>query len=685
MRAERFAALGALPLLAAGMAEEGPPLPKATVEVTASYPPDPVAAALDPRRGLPGPDGAAFLGAVPGFHQVRKGGLGGDPVLRGMAGSRLGLLADGEETPGGCGGRMDPPSVYLFPEAYDQVQVVKGPQTVRYRPGAWAGVVVFQHLPRRWEQPGWAAAASWTLGGWARRDRFLEVQGGGPRSYLRVAGLDSRRDDYRCGAGRLVHSAYRRHGAQGALGWTPGPGQRLELRGSRGDGQAAYADRGMDATAFRRRNLGAVWEAADLSPRVGRLEARTYWTDIDHRMDNVTLRAPGAPPGVRNPRRTTRGASLETTLLGAGADLWVLGGDALASRHDVRRGGDPRQAPVDLQARVPDAVLDTQGLYGEWTRPWGSGHRLVAGLRLDRWSARDLRERLPMGPGSTRNPTARARRRLALPSGFLRGERALGRTVWFAGLGQARRPPDYWELFPLEGETSPSAFGLRPERATQLDLGARFEGRRLTATCSLFANRVADFILIQSGWVKSTPGGARRTATVARSIQASAWGGELALEAGLGASLRAQGSLACAWGENRTDRLPLAQMPPLEARLGLDWDASAWGLGSQVRLVAPQDRVAPGQGTIAGLDLGRTPGFPVVSLHGAWRVPGRTPGLVVQAGIDNLLDRDCAEHLNRAAAPVPGYDAGSCRVSEPGRSIWVRVALNVERRGPARK
>ena len=154
------------------------PEPGAAVEVTAPSAPEPLGTVLDPRqpRGCPARDGAEALRPVPGFALVRKGGSGGDPVLRGMAGSRLGILVDGEETPGGCGGRMDPPTAYVLPGAWDRVQVLKGPQTVLNGPGHPAGTVLFQRTPPRWEQSGWAAGGSWLAGGRDRRDRVLEVR-----------------------------------------------------------------------------------------------------------------------------------------------------------------------------------------------------------------------------------------------------------------------------------------------------------------------------------------------------------------------------------------------------------------------------------------------------------------------------------------------------------------------------
>lgn len=50
------------------------------------------------RQPMPAQDGADFLRSITGFHTVRKGGASGDPVFRGMSGSRLTILTDGALT-----------------------------------------------------------------------------------------------------------------------------------------------------------------------------------------------------------------------------------------------------------------------------------------------------------------------------------------------------------------------------------------------------------------------------------------------------------------------------------------------------------------------------------------------------------------------------------------------------------
>ena len=69
-------------------------------------------AALQP---LPAGDGADLLQSVPNMSIIRKGGSSGDPLFRGLGGSRLSVNADDQFIYGGCGMRMDPPTAYIHP------------------------------------------------------------------------------------------------------------------------------------------------------------------------------------------------------------------------------------------------------------------------------------------------------------------------------------------------------------------------------------------------------------------------------------------------------------------------------------------------------------------------------------------------------------------------------------------
>ncbi|HRH18105.1 MAG TPA: TonB-dependent receptor, partial [Aquabacterium sp.] len=131
-----------------------------------------------------------------------------------------------------------------------------------------------------------------------------------------------------------------------------------------------------------------------------------------------------------------------------------------------------------------------------------------------------------------------------------------------------------------------------------------------------------------------------------------------------------------AWvrGSNRTDDLALAQLPPLEARLALDWEGGRWSAGGLLRLVSAQKHYALDQGNIVGQDVGPTGGFGVMSLHGGYRW---REGVQLTAGIDNLFDKTYAESVSRAGAMVSGYEQ-TTRVNEPGRTLWVKWQFALE-------
>jgi iron complex outermembrane receptor protein len=62
------------------------------VTAPASSPLEVVTSPKRPRQPVPASDGSDYLKTIPGFSQIRAGGTNGDPVLRGMFGSRLRIL-----------------------------------------------------------------------------------------------------------------------------------------------------------------------------------------------------------------------------------------------------------------------------------------------------------------------------------------------------------------------------------------------------------------------------------------------------------------------------------------------------------------------------------------------------------------------------------------------------------------
>ncbi|WP_338526379.1 TonB-dependent copper receptor [Pseudomonas batumici] len=629
----------------------------------------------DPRQPVPASDGGDYLKTIPGFALVRNGGTNGDPVLRGMFGSRLNILTNGGQMLGACPGRMDAPTSYIAPETYDKLTVIKGPQTVLWGPGASAGTILFDREPEHFGELGTRLNASVLAGSNGRFDKLVDAAAGGPSGYVRAIGNQARAGDYKDGNGDSVPSRYDKWNGDVALGWTPDADTLLELTAGKGDGEARYAGRSMDGAQFKRESLGLRFEKSNLGEVLDKLEAQVYYNYADHVMDNYSLRTPSgtgmmAGPMASNVDRRTLGARLKATW--RWADWQLIGGlDAQTDEHRQRSS-----MGIDTYKDLPrnrDAEFHNYGLFGELTWYAAERDRLISGVRLDRAAAKDFRQRVGSGMSARPNPTANQTRSDSLPSGFVRYEHDLAAspTTLYAGLGHAERFPDYWELFsPNQGPSgSLNAFdAIKPEKTTQLDVGLQYKTEDLEAWASGYVGQVRDFILFnyQPGMMGTT--------SQARNVDARIMGGELGGAYRLTANWKADATLAYAWGKNTSDGKALPQMPPLETRLGLTYSRDNWSAGGLWRVVAQQNRVDLNEGNVVGKDFSRSAGFGVFSLNGAYRINAHVK---VSSGVDNLFDKAYAEHLNLAGNAGFGYPANDpTAINEPGRTFWTKVDMS---------
>lgn len=674
-----FFTVSLIVLSTVGFAQQTPVLLDPVV-ITTAHSIDPLIITTDPKAAaqpVPAHDGADVLKNIPGFSVIRKGGTDGDPVLRGMAGSRLGILVEGEGVLGGCSMRMDPPTAYIFPAAYDRITVVKGPQSVQYGPVSPAGAVRFERDFERRETFGATTFATATLGAFGRIDGAIDARGGSPLGQGRIAATYATMNNYEDGAGQEVHSAYERWSTNASAAWTPSDQTYLELTGALSGGEAAYADRMMDGSLFDRQNAGLRLHHANLSEVITSTEFQVYVNAVDHVMDNYSLRTftptmmmPGKT--ASNPDRLTYGGRLALELDLVAALRLDVGIDHQSNQHRVRSTMNQDGMPYTTKARVADAQFHQTGAFAESSYSFTNDTRLFAGVRADYWSATDHRETVRtgmMGPPAA-NPTANLQRTTTLPGAFGRVEHDLAaNSTIFAGIGHTQRFPDYWELVSAESTTGLSGFNTSPESLTQIDLGWLQQHDAFDWSVSLFAAQIDDYILIERNVIKPTSMmNLTRQATVVRNVDAKSYGGEISANYRLSESWRGEASLAAVRGSNNTDNLPLAQIPPLESRLGLSYQRPTWSAGILWRIVAAQDRVAVDQGNIVGQDIGTSPAFDVLSLNASW---APTTSLRLSAGVDNLFDHTYAEHISRAGAAVAGF-IQSTRVNEPGRFAWVK-------------
>lgn len=427
-----------------------------------------------PRQPVPASDGSDYLKTIPGFSQIRNGGTNGDPVFRGMFGSRLRILTDNGEMPGACPARMDAPSSYISPESFDVLTLIKGPETVLWGPGNSAGTLRFDREQPRFDKPGIQGTASVLAASNNRWDENADISLGSEDGYLRLIGNKSRAGDYKDGNGDRVPSKWDKWNGDMALGWTPDKDTLLEMTAGKGDGEARYAGRSMDGSRFRRESLGMRFEKSGIGEVFDKLEANIYYNYANHVMDNYSLRAPGM--NMSGSMGSAMGSAMEhgsamhsmSMPMAMQLDRRTVGGRMMGtwlwSDYELRSGVDTQLSThrsKDDDRWDKDARFHDYGLFSELTWLATEQSKVTGGARLDRVLVDNFTD------------TGSSQRTDLLPAGFVRVEHNLTEmpVMFYAGIGYTERFPDYWELFlPPMALAGRQMFSITSKRKRRLSL-----------------------------------------------------------------------------------------------------------------------------------------------------------------------------------------------------------------------
>ncbi len=619
-----------------------------------------------PTQPIPAVDGAAYLQSIVGFNQIKNGGANGDVTFRGMFGSRIKILTDGTENLGACPSRMDNPASYISPESYDKITVVKGPQTVQYAHTGSAATVLFEREPEQLSSAKpYRGQASVMLGSYGRLDQNIETAVGDESKYARLNANRSVSDSYQDGAGNTVPSDWEKWNADLALGWTPNADTWVELKGGKSDGEAVYAGRSMDGSKFARESLGLHVEKKNISDVIKQVEAQVDYSYNDHVMDNFRLRTPPTTTMTMHGMSMTVPNKMEMEVtrrtLNARAAMtseWdkvslITGIDSQQNKH----GGNMIMYAMPSMSSpfATNMKFESYGAFGELSYQFSDQNKLITGARIDQTQIDNLKTDME--------------RKETLPSGFIRLESQFADQLkTYAGLGYVERVPDYWELFSTQYYQTGTTFDhLNNEKTTQFDAGYQYEQGAFKSWASVYAGLIQDYIL-----VAYTPTGSMgKLEAKSRNVDATIAGAEAGIGYQLTDQIQADVSAMYAWGENTTDHRALPQIAPLEGRFNLRYVQDKYNLGLLWRVVAAQDRTSYREGNIIGYDVEDSKGFGTLSLNGTYNLQ---QGVDLSVGVDNVFDKNYAEHLNKLGSSGFGY-AATEQFNNIGRNYWARISM----------
>ncbi len=226
------------------------PIVRADIDVVGALPETPAITTLgkDELHAGQAKGAGDLLRVVPGVSSSRMGGHGLDPRVRGLGESSIRILVDGAEIHGGCPNRMDPPSSYAAVEAFDEITVVRGVQTLRY--GTAPGTVLFEREPVRFSDDSWWRVGVNAVVGSNNDGPALGFNAavGTPKLSFRAAADRLTMDSYSDGNGEEIASAFDSKNALLGLGWTPDSLTSLSLSYDiNRTSDALYAGAGMDS------------------------------------------------------------------------------------------------------------------------------------------------------------------------------------------------------------------------------------------------------------------------------------------------------------------------------------------------------------------------------------------------------------------------------------------------------
>jgi iron complex outermembrane receptor protein len=617
---------------------------EAVLEVTKPLPVSAVITSSDTEtvQAAPSSDGGDLLRSINGVSGSRMGGRGIDPVIRGQKQNQLNVILDGAFLYGGCPNRMDPPTTYTAAESYDRVTVIKGNRSVIYGPGGTGGTVLFERERPMLDadKPYRGKVSAAYTGNSDTTNLSADLAAGGEQGYVRFVTESADAGNYEDGNGDEVRSSYKTESNALLAGirlseqtWLEGSYEQVNEEDVLFPG--AVMDSPYSDSDTWRLKLDHTTDGGFIE----RVRAEVYRADVDHLMDNYSLRMP--------PMMTMAAPTSSDT---TGGRLLI---DSRVRGHEIQWGVDHQENIRDasrlrvnmdgsttlVSALWPDVTIQQTGLFGEVKHYMAGGDLIKAGARYDR---------VEVETGRLADNDDRSEDNL---SGFASWTHRINNQYRLEStLSRSVRTADATERY-INGGTWQGNTELDPEKHHQIELVLASETADLSWSLAGYYNRVDDYINRQNNRYDN--------------IDAALYGLDFELAWQIDSNWQLRNGIAWMNGENRDDNTDLSQIPPLTATLALDYHRDALKAGVEWEVAAKQSDVCT-LNDCGGLDFGKTAGYGVVNLNARYDF---NPSLSLSAGVNNLFDKAYAQHLNRFADVL----GNQTQVNEPGRTGWVRL------------
>ncbi len=636
-------------------------------------------------------DAAGLLRAAPGANVNSNGSITGVAQYRGLFGNRVNVHLDHAPALTGGPNAMDTPLSYTPTLLLKELTVNRGIASVSAAQETLGG-----HIHAQLNRGEFANGDAFTFTG-ALQNRFNSNSDG--ESYAlnavaannrhKLAALASHDDGNAAESGAgdtIAGTQYRRSRYDLSYAWTDQKSVVEIYAGQLDTRDTGTASLPMDINYVESElsgvNFSTQTETALISGHIA-------YSHVDHGMDNFSQRQPPMPPMFRAADVSAQGLSWD--LQGQwqfGEDRLSVGVDGNQSRHDMTLA-NPNNVAFAIH-NFNDVERDVTGIFAQWNSRAGAWDTEL-GVRYNRISvdgdsvsAAGLPGMMGMNAGllATRlNQSDRSRDYNTLDL-VVKLQRPLNSTTdLLIELGRKNRAPSYQELYlwlPLpvtgglaDGRSYIGNVELNEETSHELVAGLDWQSGNLQIAPQLFYRRIDDYIQgvpamdMTANMVSTMMTG--MPSLMFDNVDAELYGADLAYHYRLSDALSLQGSLSYTRGI-RTDRDDdLYRIAPLNHRLTLAYQTDKLALSVTSVLVAEQMQVADFNGEQ------QTAGYGLVHAAASYQL---LDNLTLQLGINNLSDKQYADHLAGYNRIAGGDLAVGERMQGAGRNIYAGFTLN---------
>jgi iron complex outermembrane receptor protein len=657
-------------------AEEAPTaLPEMTVEGEASAGPMLYQVDLE-QAPVTTPDTATLLRRAPGANVNRNGPLTGIAQYRGMFGDRVNVMVNGIRINTGGPNGMDPALSYIPRNQLQSLEVIRGIAPVSSGAETIGGTIIANRLSGEFGPSDELTPSIDFTGGGATVNDSGNASALGSianRNHrLHVIGSRENGGNIEYSNGKIKPSRHERNNFGGGYGFRTGA-HEFSLDVTRNETDPT----GTPALPMDIIDINTSIVQGGYSGEIGgyRVNAKAFWTDVNHHMSNFELRDPYPNPNMTRLNDATSsglGYRLDVAVPFASGTL-TLGVDGHQDEHDSTITDPVNNANFRVE-NFNDVERDVYGLFAEWNGRVATDWNLQLGGRYNRVEndAGDVYTSMAMGGNTAeilqdrfnaadRNKTDNNFDLVAKLSHVLDTS-----TTVIIEAGRKTRSPSYQERYlwmPMEatngladGNVYVGDINLDPEKAYEVGLGLDWYGSRAYVEPRAFYRYVDDYI--QGTPFQDTP------VLQFSNVDAKLYGADAAWGVALTDNWSLDGIVSYVRGKRDDISDELYRIAPLNGRASITYRNSRWWASLEGVAYAEQDQVSDTN------DEQETDGYQLLNLRGGIEV---ARDLFIDAGVENILDSTAGDHLagiNRVA----DSDVGLLRrLPSPGRNFFATL------------